>query len=296
MEEKTFKGIARPLTSLFFALLLAASCLLPAFSVSAATASIELAPASGAFMVGQTFTVHVFVQTDTPVNAVEGAIVFPSELVEATGITTEGTIISHWFREPFIDRGQGTIQFTGVDLTPGGFVGSDGLVFTAEFKTLKEGRADIRFQNASVLSGDGEGTNIVRQVRNATFTIAAPPPTSPPSFSPAEPDPAPPDTPPPPTSPLLPPPILAPSCLPLVPTATLPLPQCPSVTVLHPRPKSVWLFNWLFLLLAALFFFFWRRAAYRLYKSERACSCPQGKKIQYPELKSSRRSRRPPAP
>jgi hypothetical protein len=142
----------------------------PVFAAS--TASFYFAPSDGVYSVGDSFSVILAVDSgEQPVNAVEGAIAFPTDLLKVTVIDQNSSIVDHWLRTPVVDTAQGMIQFSGVDLTPGGYQGSAGNVMTIVFQALQNGSADLRTVSGSILAHDGAGTNVAGALGEASFTI-----------------------------------------------------------------------------------------------------------------------------
>ncbi|MDQ5962589.1 MAG: hypothetical protein QG653_396 [Patescibacteria group bacterium] len=137
-----------------------------------AIADLALLPASGTFEAGQTFTVSVNVTNNNqPINAVSGAITFPTNLLSVRSVSKDGSIIKLWAEEPSFSNTNGTIKFEGVVLNPG-FSGSKGKVLTVVFLAKSSGDASVIFSSGSVLANDGEATNVLQNMGNALYTVS----------------------------------------------------------------------------------------------------------------------------
>ena len=143
---------------------------LPLGEVNAAGASFYLAPSSGTYVIGGSFSVSVRVNTGgQAVNAAEGAISYDADILEVTGVSKAGSIFSLWTTEP-AGRG-GSISFGGGIPHPG-YTGAGGQIFSVSFKTKKAGTAQIRFTSGAVLANDGKGTNILASMGSGSYVIS----------------------------------------------------------------------------------------------------------------------------
>ena len=111
--------------------------------------------------VGEQFEIKFFVNTpEESVNAFEGEITFPSDLVRLKDIRDGNTIVNFWIEKP--KARDNTIVFSGV--TPGGFNGRNGLIFSAIFEAKKEGVAKFGVNDARTLRNDGIGSTAVLSI------------------------------------------------------------------------------------------------------------------------------------
>jgi len=95
------------------------------------------------------------------INAVEGKIIFPPELLELQTINDGNSIVNFWVERPHKEQGtgdkkQGEIAFSGI--TPGGYEGEKGLLFSAVFRALREGDGVLEVKDVKALLNDGKGT------------------------------------------------------------------------------------------------------------------------------------------
>ncbi|MDO8264970.1 MAG: cohesin domain-containing protein [Candidatus Parcubacteria bacterium] len=158
-------------------------------SVQAQTASLYLAPSSGSFLTGSTFSVSVFVNTEgNEINAVSAEITFPPEILQITSPAAGTSFITEWITPPNYSNEKGIISFRGG--IPWGIKTSAGLVSTITFRTVASGKAKISFgKNSRILLNDGKGTDILTTIINGEYNIIIPPPEGPIVFSPTHPEP-----------------------------------------------------------------------------------------------------------
>ena len=158
-------------------------------AVQAASASLYLSPSSGSFLVGSTFSVSVFVNTEgNEINVVWAELKFPPEILQVTSPTAGTSFIAEWLTPPNYSNERGIISFRGG--VPGGITTSAGLISSITFRAIASGVARIEFREGSrVLLHDGKGTNILTSTRHGEYNILVPPPEGPKVFSPTHPNP-----------------------------------------------------------------------------------------------------------
>ena len=154
-----------------------------------ASSSLYLSPSSGSFLVGSTFTVSVFLNTEgNEINAVWAELKFPPEILQITSPTTGNSFISEWILPPNYSNERGIISFRGG--IPEGITTSAGLVSSITFRAKASGTAKIEFRKESkVLLNDGKGTNVLTNTINGEYQILIPPAEGPKVFSPTHPNP-----------------------------------------------------------------------------------------------------------
>src|SRR3990167_2380425 len=141
------------------------------FSVHAAT--LNFSPLSGSYGVGNTFPVNITVEsTDQAMNAASGVVYFPWDKLEVISISKQGSIFSLWPAEPSFSNSQGTVSFEGIVLNPG-YIGASGKIIAITFRVRSAGTANVSFSSGSVLANDGTGTNILKGLRVAIFTLTS---------------------------------------------------------------------------------------------------------------------------
>ncbi|MFY9461709.1 MAG: cohesin domain-containing protein [Candidatus Sungiibacteriota bacterium] len=120
--------------------------------------------------VGEQFEVKIFINTpEESVNAFEGKITFPSDLIKVKEIRDGNSIVNFWIDKPKAQNG--AITFSGI--TPGGFQGNNGLLFSAVFETKSEGIARFEMNDAKVLRNDGIGSPAALTIAPLEMTISS---------------------------------------------------------------------------------------------------------------------------
>lgn len=144
-------------------------CLLPLYSYSA---TLSVAPATGVYKTGATFSVSVLVNTaGTPVNAADGTLSYNPKELSVVSVTRASSIFNLWTTEPTFSNAAGTVSFSGG--VPTGYTGGQGNVFVVTFRALTSGTARISLTGASVLAADGKGTNVLTNMSGGTYTFFA---------------------------------------------------------------------------------------------------------------------------
>jgi hypothetical protein len=120
--------------------------------------------------VGDQLIVPVLFNTDgESINAIEGKIVFPSGVLELREIRDGNSVVNFWIDRPRAGS-ENQISFSGV--TPGGYKGENGLLFSLVFSALKEGSGVIEIRDIKALKNDGRGTSAKTQVSNLQISIS----------------------------------------------------------------------------------------------------------------------------
>lgn len=159
---------AKILATIFLGLGAVIILALPAF---ASAATLRLSPATGTHYVGHSFTVEVDVDsTDQAMNAAEGTIIFPSNLMHVISVSTVGSIMNLWVEQPSFSNKDGQVNFQGVVVNPG-FQGTGANIITITFQAIAPGTGAIKFSSGSVLANDGNGTEIVDNMSGASVTL-----------------------------------------------------------------------------------------------------------------------------
>ncbi len=131
-------------------------------------ASLNLTPNTGSYNVGDTVTIRMTVSSSSSINAVSANIKYNKDVLSLSSVSKSGTVISLWAQEPDF-RVPGTVSLEGVMLS--GYTGNSGTIVTLVFKAKSVGTAEIKFNSASVLANDGEGTNILNNFSSSAITV-----------------------------------------------------------------------------------------------------------------------------
>ncbi len=136
---------------------------------------------------GGTVNVNVRISSsDQTVNAAQGTLYYPRDILEVSQIIRTDSIFDVWLSPPTINAAIGEISFLGGGTNA--YSGSSLQVFTVSFKVRGTGSGTIGFRNAEITAGDGTGANIISgstgitiaaggaPLKVATTSIAVPPP------------------------------------------------------------------------------------------------------------------------
>jgi hypothetical protein len=151
--------------------LLSLACLLSPFAVSAA--EIFFGAKNKSFAQGEVFLVNMFLSAEgESVNAADGRVVFPTDLLEAREIRDGNSVITLWVEKPksYILNSKSYVSFSGV--TPGGFSGEKEFLFSVLFRAKKTGNGLINTEGIRVLQNDGEGTEVLTKTSPFSFSIS----------------------------------------------------------------------------------------------------------------------------
>lgn len=160
MQDRVFKFIS-------IAVLAAATVFLFADRVLAA--EIFLSAKSSEIRTGQPFEVEVFLNAgNDSINALEGKIIFPQDLLELKTANDGNSIINFWVEQPKAGA-SGQAAFSGI--IPGGYNGGNGKIFSLAFLAKKVGRGVISIGNARALQNDGAGTEAGLAVAVQNFVV-----------------------------------------------------------------------------------------------------------------------------
>ncbi|HEY4527616.1 MAG TPA: cohesin domain-containing protein [Candidatus Paceibacterota bacterium] len=136
-----------------------------------AQATLYISPQSGAYRVGELFSVLVNVNTGgSPVNAATGQLNFDNSRLEIQSMGYSSSVFTIWTDEPTFSNPAGTVRFSGGLPSPG-FNGASGAILRITFRPKAAGQAPVVFASGSVLANDGQGTNILNDFRGGIFTI-----------------------------------------------------------------------------------------------------------------------------
>jgi len=142
-------------------------------------ATLYFSPSSGTYTVGSTVSVSAYVSSvDQAINAASGVISFSKDKLEVVSLSKTGSVFSLWVQEPSFSNSAGTVNFEGILLNPG-FTGTSGKLITVNFRIKAAGIAALNFSSGSVLANDGQGTNILTSLGNASFSLGGAGPAAP---------------------------------------------------------------------------------------------------------------------
>lgn len=147
--------------------------------IVSAQANLFISPSSGAYKIGEVFSILINVNTgDKEINAATAQINFDNIRLEVTEAGYSRSIFTLWTEEPLFSNTAGTIRFSGGLPNPG-FTGASGAILRINFKPKAGGQAAVVFSSGAVLANDGKGTNIIDSLNGALFNIIAAAPSAP---------------------------------------------------------------------------------------------------------------------
>lgn len=132
------------------------------------------------FYLSSTDEFYLDVQLDTEgeyVNAIEGVVTFPDDLVEIVDIYNGRSVVTSWLTYPVEDGS--SVVFAGI--MAGGFkeaidpvknIGLPGNIMRIVFRPLQQGAGTISFDNASVYLNDGTGSLASLTTDSLSFVLS----------------------------------------------------------------------------------------------------------------------------
>jgi hypothetical protein len=127
-------------------------------------------------VVGQEFKLDIYLDSENEsLNAFSGEIIYPADLLNLKDILTGNSIINLWIDHPkvlpyfdgSIQTNKNKIAFSGI--TPGGFRGKSGFLFSLIFEAKNDGQTQINFSNLKFLLSDGLGTEV--KIKSSDFNL-----------------------------------------------------------------------------------------------------------------------------
>jgi len=152
---------------LFSIFLLSALLIAPRFVFAS---ELYLGTAQQDWQVGDQTQFTLYLSAPESINAVEGKIIFPADILELKEIKTGDSVINLWAEQPQLDK-DGEIIFSGI--TPGGYQGDGRAVFSMIFSAKKAGAGSIIISEAKALKNDGKGTDSQAKISNFQFAVVA---------------------------------------------------------------------------------------------------------------------------
>ncbi|MCC6563659.1 hypothetical protein IT087_02095 [Candidatus Uhrbacteria bacterium] len=156
-----------------------AACIFFAMPVSAALLFSE--PTQIAVTPNQEFEVAFYLDTqEDDLNAMEGVLAYPTDLLELKEIRDGSSIINFWVDRPTLD--QSPVTFSGI--IPGGYRFPKGLVLSFVFKAKKDGAGVVHIEKARALRNDGLGTEAPLTLAFSSVMVSAAPKVPAPAVTP----------------------------------------------------------------------------------------------------------------
>ncbi len=114
---------------------------------------------------------EVAVKLDTEgeeINAFEGTVIIPSELVQVKEIRDGNSIVNFWIERPRLESPQ-RIVFSGI--TAGGYRGESGTIFSVILVAEGSGSIPVSMEDIKLLKNDGSGTPAEISFSNLTLSV-----------------------------------------------------------------------------------------------------------------------------
>ena len=106
--------------------------------------------------VGDTVRVDILLDSTIPTNAFSGTVSYSKTMLEPIAVSDGDSIVSLWVTHPVVPAIGASIPFAGI--TPGGFSGNGGVLFSVLFRAKTSGIANVSLGNdIQVLRNDGAG-------------------------------------------------------------------------------------------------------------------------------------------
>lgn len=128
--------------------------------------------------VGQKFYIDLMIDTEgLDINAVQGAVNFPGNVLKFDSLSDGGSIITFWAEKPAYQNN--SISFSGI--IPGGFKGVlnsyyqgviPGKILRLYFTSEANGGAFVKLAGAKAFLNDGKGTEINLKTSNLQFLVS----------------------------------------------------------------------------------------------------------------------------
>jgi hypothetical protein len=140
-----------------FPAMLGAAALLGALSISATENSFVLLETDvQAVESGELFEVQVLTSAHTPVNAVDITVQFPKDKLEVFSVDRGQSVLTIWTEDPSVTAS--AVRFSGGTFRRG-FIGKHEIA-TINFRALETGQYNVKINNATLVAGDGTGTEV----------------------------------------------------------------------------------------------------------------------------------------
>lgn len=138
-------------------------------AVPVSASQMNLLPENNDLKAGEIFEVNLILNTeDETINAIEGAIIFPADLLILNDIRDGNSIINFWIEKSASSDGQ--FNFSGI--VPGGYIGKEGQIISLIFKAKKEGNGNIQITGGKALLNNEESAESKLTVSDSSFVIS----------------------------------------------------------------------------------------------------------------------------
>lgn len=155
----------RKISAIFFLFL----CLV-LISKNVKAADLVIVPDPGPFEIGQDIAVDIKIDSkDSSINASQATIKYPTNLLKFVGFDRSNSAFNFWVEEPSVTEADGAITFIGG--TSKGISGATLQIFKIKFKSIGSGNGQITASDAVITSSDGQGTNVLSEIKNGGISV-----------------------------------------------------------------------------------------------------------------------------
>jgi hypothetical protein len=132
---------------------------------------VSLSSQKSSFTANEEFLVDTSIDTQGySMNAIEGAISYPEDLLDLVDVRTGDSIVSLWL-EQLQPSQKSPASFSGI--IPGGYLSPKGKLVTLVFRTKASGQGSVTVNNLHVVQNTEEGTPLPASSVPFTFTVSA---------------------------------------------------------------------------------------------------------------------------
>ncbi|MFA5945926.1 MAG: hypothetical protein WC802_03395 [Patescibacteria group bacterium] len=134
-------------------------------------AQVTVLPQQTAVIQTAEFQTNITVDTGgESINTFAGTITYPENIIALKEIHSGNSIVNYWVEAP--KNANNKITFSGI--TPGGYVGNHGFLFSLVFTAVKQGNGSIAISNPLFLKNDGLGTSARIAISNSSISVLPP--------------------------------------------------------------------------------------------------------------------------
>ncbi len=152
--------------AVFFLFLLVAFPLI----VKGSSAYFYLSPEKGNYVVGDNFSIDIRFNTSKKfVNAAESILIFNPTKLKVLGIKKEDSLFNSWLPGTSFSNDKGVIVLRAGTIEK--ISANNGLLASIIFKAISPGETTIYFKSGSLLEANGQATNILNELKPATFIL-----------------------------------------------------------------------------------------------------------------------------
>ncbi|MEK7646956.1 MAG: hypothetical protein AAB378_01105 [Patescibacteria group bacterium] len=131
---------------------------------NASAATFYMVSDKDSAVIGDTLKVSLKMDSEgAGINAAQAVLQFPKDILEATGISKDGSVFNFWLEEPSFSNDGGSVTFIGGSSS--GIAGKSLHVVDVSFRVKGAGRATFVFTDGAITASDGSGTNVLSVMR-----------------------------------------------------------------------------------------------------------------------------------